>query len=574
MTMVWSPATTAMNTIVQEGGDAEGGDGPGAEGGRGAHRAPAEEVTLGRPVERVAPGPLARPAARRRGLRSAPLAAGSRLARRRRRGDRGAPSARRSSTLRALGRPGRSAPAATGERVRAVVGRVRGGAARSSRLGARRLLDGGSLEASTDPGRRRREGARRAGCVREEKPLYDRGQRLRAAVETNREEGRRARTRSRSRAPRRRRALGPGRAARARRRGRRIVRMETAALPPRSPGGVAAARLCSRPALLLVVLRWRSAGGRAAARRALLLASAPSLLLAGRASATVAADRAAWRSELERRIAEHRRAAAAVAERARTAIAARRGSAGRAAPLDPPAWDPTPTAGRSVCSRRARRRRRDRVAEACAAPPRRLARASSASGSLGARAPRSSSASGAAARLLATLPTLPRRLRLRRSRRWSGCCSWSSSPSSTASSSRSPTRTSTTRDKPISEIWVGLEQLHRDPRRLPGRQARRPTAGSVFNYQNFYWTLGFTVVWTVTNVAIGVTRRAPPRPDPEHQGARAEAGLPGAADPALGDAELHHGADLEGDVPPAVRRREPDHPDVRRAAGRPGSRSR
>jgi arabinogalactan oligomer/maltooligosaccharide transport system permease protein len=56
--------------------------------------------------------------------------------------------------------------------------------------------------------------------------------------------------------------------------------------------------------------------------------------------------------------------------------------------------------------------------------------------------------------------------------------------------------------KPINEIWVGLDNFtdilsdtavfHSTPN------------GRVFNYGNFYWTLGFTVVWTVSNVAIGV----------------------------------------------------------------------
>ena len=46
MSMVWSPATTAMNTDRQEGGRAEGRAGPGAEGSAGAHRQPAEEVSL------------------------------------------------------------------------------------------------------------------------------------------------------------------------------------------------------------------------------------------------------------------------------------------------------------------------------------------------------------------------------------------------------------------------------------------------------------------------------------------------------------------------------------------------
>jgi arabinogalactan oligomer/maltooligosaccharide transport system permease protein len=56
---------------------------------------------------------------------------------------------------------------------------------------------------------------------------------------------------------------------------------------------------------------------------------------------------------------------------------------------------------------------------------------------------------------------------------------------------------------PVAEIWVGVGNF-RDI--LTDFAIRRDTpAGRVFNYQNFYWTLGFTVVWTVTNVAIGVS---------------------------------------------------------------------
>jgi arabinogalactan oligomer/maltooligosaccharide transport system permease protein len=29
--------------------------------------------------------------------------------------------------------------------------------------------------------------------------------------------------------------------------------------------------------------------------------------------------------------------------------------------------------------------------------------------------------------------------------------------------------------------------------------------GRVFDYSNFYWTLGFTIVWTISNVAVGVS---------------------------------------------------------------------
>jgi arabinogalactan oligomer/maltooligosaccharide transport system permease protein len=58
-------------------------------------------------------------------------------------------------------------------------------------------------------------------------------------------------------------------------------------------------------------------------------------------------------------------------------------------------------------------------------------------------------------------------------------------------------------DAPMSELWVGLRNF-RDI--LTDVAISRDTpAGRVFNYQNFYWTLGFTIVWTVTNLAIGVS---------------------------------------------------------------------
>jgi arabinogalactan oligomer/maltooligosaccharide transport system permease protein len=56
----------------------------------------------------------------------------------------------------------------------------------------------------------------------------------------------------------------------------------------------------------------------------------------------------------------------------------------------------------------------------------------------------------------------------------------------------------------LTDIWVGL----RNYAEILGdfNIAKRAQDGSiVFNYLNFYYTLFFTVVWTVTNVAIGVT---------------------------------------------------------------------
>ncbi len=56
----------------------------------------------------------------------------------------------------------------------------------------------------------------------------------------------------------------------------------------------------------------------------------------------------------------------------------------------------------------------------------------------------------------------------------------------------------------ISEIWIGLRNYgdilgdFSFVRRVAG-------GGLVFNYLNFYWTLVFTVIWTITNVTFGVT---------------------------------------------------------------------
>ncbi len=58
-------------------------------------------------------------------------------------------------------------------------------------------------------------------------------------------------------------------------------------------------------------------------------------------------------------------------------------------------------------------------------------------------------------------------------------------------------------NQPISEIWVGL----RNYGDILGDFSivKHGEGGSVVNYLNFYWTLGFTIVWTVTNVTLGVT---------------------------------------------------------------------
>ncbi len=58
-------------------------------------------------------------------------------------------------------------------------------------------------------------------------------------------------------------------------------------------------------------------------------------------------------------------------------------------------------------------------------------------------------------------------------------------------------------DKPITEIWNGF-QNYKD---ILGDFdiVRKTTEGVLVNYANFYYTFVFTIVWTVTNVTIGVS---------------------------------------------------------------------
>lgn len=58
-------------------------------------------------------------------------------------------------------------------------------------------------------------------------------------------------------------------------------------------------------------------------------------------------------------------------------------------------------------------------------------------------------------------------------------------------------------DQSIFETWVGLDNFVDILSDV--NVVQRTPEGLVWNYQNFYWTLGFTVVWTITNVTLGVT---------------------------------------------------------------------
>jgi arabinogalactan oligomer/maltooligosaccharide transport system permease protein len=57
---------------------------------------------------------------------------------------------------------------------------------------------------------------------------------------------------------------------------------------------------------------------------------------------------------------------------------------------------------------------------------------------------------------------------------------------------------------PLSELWVGLRNYWTILSDF-GLARRGADGALVWNYLNFYWTFLFTVVWTITNVAFGVT---------------------------------------------------------------------
>ncbi|MDQ3265364.1 MAG: sugar ABC transporter permease [Myxococcota bacterium] len=58
--------------------------------------------------------------------------------------------------------------------------------------------------------------------------------------------------------------------------------------------------------------------------------------------------------------------------------------------------------------------------------------------------------------------------------------------------------------KPLTDLWVGLRN-YVDILSDFEISKSTPEGGRVVNYFNFYWTLWVTVIWTITNVIIGVT---------------------------------------------------------------------
>ncbi len=474
--MVWSPATTAMNTIVKKVGDAEGGDGPGPEADvrRTSRR-------CGRTRDR-------RPDAWPKDLTPAPVRRGPPPRHARRRGGRlswRSCSARRATPPPRATSGSRSPSRALADVAAAAVGGARRAPGRSyatwqgARAGGpsdarRRSSTASRLEASTTPTDTGENAAPRR-LKREEKDVYDRGAApaRRGARRTARR--RRAQGRGRARAARRRRVSGR-RAGREGRPGRRDGRTWRLAAAGRAPLGLGARgdRARRRPVLLFLGL------ARALGERRAPLAVAAALLLAGLA------------------LAASRRSS-------------RPGDVGRRPP-----WPPRRPSGRRSTALRDVGRPRAAPAPATAAIPIRRAGTSACSarraGLDAGRRRRSSQATHEARRALALVAVL------------------SLASSSPSSASGAPSRFADARRTHrqaylyVRPAMVGMLVLvffpflygiaisFTDQNDLQHERARSPRSGSasrttsrssptsgspsraadgglVFNYQNFYWTL-------------------------------------------------------------------------------------
>ena len=352
-------------------------------------------------------------------------------------------------------------------------------------------FEGISLEASTAPEDRGERAAPRR-LTREEKPLYDLGQRLRAAVETNRQEGAARKPEIETdwtpsgglalAVPLEHEGAVAG-----------LLTLSTPAVPPPpatsplAPVGVAVA------ALALFLLGSLAFGGRRGALLALaiVLLAAAALVVGRGAVRTVSADVRATETAV---------AQAVKAEAAHAGRALREIGAGDAASLHPDQWDVDVF-----------RRPRGVVTAAEAVDPAAVARALDAAGSRIKRLAGTFAVlglgvllfvgMGSAGRLSATLKkhhqayayTFPALF---------GMLVLVFLPFLYGVALSFTDYSLYSSQAPLSEIWVGLKNFAA----ILGdfHIATHTNAGLAWNYQNIYWTLFITVIWTVTNVAYGV----------------------------------------------------------------------
>jgi len=355
-------------------------------------------------------------------------------------------------------------------------------------------IRGAMLEASTAPHDQAPSSPPRR-LTREEKPLYDLAQSLRSAVQTNRQEGiaRKEEIEAEEGADGRLTLAAPleqdGQVV-------GMVQIRTAAAPGRTAPSVPDAAGIGLAALLLYGIGAFLARGRAAGRVPLTIWAA--LLLAG--AVLGFAQRAGIRLSRQAAETEQRVATAVADETAMTREAMGRASIAPEPPLSPDSWD------RDVYGRP-----RGVIGPRGIAPGRlpevrrRAARVLHQAGwgnALLALAVFFFVALGLAGRTGATLRrfrtayayTIPAIL---------GMVLLVFLPFLYGIALSFTDKNIYNTDKPINQIWVGFHNFASILGDLS--VVKHTAAGIVFNYQNFYWTLGFTILWTVTNVAIGVT---------------------------------------------------------------------
>lgn len=402
------------------------------------------------------------------------------------------------------------ARAGDGEAVRSVVA---GFAASQPRVAATRvvLFDGISLEASTDPADTGEDAAPRR-LKREEKELYDRGQRLRAAIETNRAEGG-ARKDEVEKA-----RLSDGSlslAAPIEREGEVVGMVETRRVPP--PPAPRAALLTTlsyvvAPVVLFALLSL------VLGERRVPLGVLAALLLAGTAwgfaaqsSAKLSRARTALEADVATAVMESAAKAQALLaalpapappEAPADAAALEAAPAAPPAPLDPASWD-------SDAFRRP-------LGLSDGAGNVDAAKVASAVASARATVRRSSLLLGAVALLLLGflgLGGLAAFLKTLKTHRTAyayvvpamvGMVFLVFFPFVYGIVLSFTDQTIYNSNAPLTEIWVGFKNYVSILSDFKVAQTAAD-GGLVFNYQNFYWTLWITIAWTVTNVTYGVT---------------------------------------------------------------------
>ncbi len=400
------------------------------------------------------------------------------------------------------------ARAGEGEAIRTV---VTGFAKSQPEVAATRvvLFDGISLEASTDPADAGEDAAPRR-LKREEKDLYDRGQRLRAAIETNRAEGGARKDEvEKERLPDGSLSL----AAPIERDGEVLGMVETRRLPP--PPAPRPALLTTLSYVVVPVVLFALLSFFVGERR-LVLGVLAALLLAGTSwgyGAQSWAKLSRARTALEADVAAQVNTSAARARELLDTLAApavedpapgttpEAAPAAATAPLDPAAWDSDAFRRPLGLSDGAGHVDATKVASALETAQATVRRTTLLLGAL-ALVLLAFVGLGGLAALLGTLKThrvaysyvLPAMV---------GMILLVFFPFLYGIVLSFTDQTIYNSSAPLTEIWVGFRNYVSIL--TDWKVAQTAADGAlVFNYQNFYWTLWVTVAWTVTNVTYGV----------------------------------------------------------------------